>query len=159
MVNNEHMQPSLPQVMSAVGLLYRRAVRALDDVTGEIGVGTRTVLEVLAQTDPQPVPAIAKTLELSRQFVQRSVDEGMAAGLLELSENPAHRRSRIVSITPTGRALLESIAQREEKLFAPVADQLSDDDVATCLRVLRTVYESTDWTAKREGSRNSANRR
>ena len=148
MVKSERIDPSLSQVMRIVGVLYRRALRALDDAHGDVSVGTRTVLELLAQTAPQPVPAMARTLELSRQFVQRSVDEGVGAELLELSENPAHRRSKIVSLTPAGRTLIDSITAREEQLLAPAAKALSEEEIGTCLRVLRTVYEHTPGAAE-----------
>ena len=48
------------------------------------------------------VPRIAERLGLTRQSVQRVVDELVVDRLLVLTDNPNHRRSRLVKITSTG---------------------------------------------------------
>src|SRR5690606_17026905 len=122
----------LSEVMKLVGLLYRRATRSLERDRAHLTVGTRAVLECLTQTAPQPVPRNAETLQLSRQFVQRSVDAGVEVGVLELADNPTHRRSKLVHATNAGRELMTRTIEREQQLLLRGAQQLTTDETATC---------------------------
>jgi DNA-binding MarR family transcriptional regulator len=49
---------------------------------------------------------------LRRQSVQRLVDAMVVDGLLTLSENPNHKRARLVDMTEQGRARYASIMAR-----------------------------------------------
>jgi len=143
---NQQLESDLSEVMQLVGLLYRRAVRSLEKDETQLSVGTRAVLELLTQSDPQPVPRITEALLWSRQFVQRSVDAGVAAGVLELEDNPRHQRSKLVRPTAAGRDWMAHTIQREQRLMAAGAQHLTADETATCLHVLRTIYDHTPWT-------------
>lgn len=145
MTDNDQKALDLSEVIKVVGLLYRRATRSLERDGTQLTVGTRAVLEFLTQTAPQPVPRIAETLQLSRQFVQRSVDAGTEAGVLELVDNPTHQRSKLVHATSAGRELMARTIEREQQLLLAGARSLTADETATCLRVLRTVYTQTTW--------------
>ncbi|GAA1947109.1 MarR family transcriptional regulator [Brevibacterium antiquum] len=137
---------NLSDVMRAVGLLYRRATRTFEQDRIGLPVGVRAVLELLSLTTAQPVPRIAETLLLSRQFVQRSVDHGIELGIFELQNNPAHRRSRLVSVTAEGRSTIERVLQREQELLVVAREQLTEDEISTCLHVLHTIREQADWS-------------
>ena len=52
------------------------------------------------------VSDLARQLSQARQSVQRVVDELATAGLIELRENPAHARARLVALTEAGRGVL-----------------------------------------------------
>ena len=135
----------LPEVLQTVGLLYRKATRTIEHDQSNLPVGTRAVLELLTLTPPQPVPRIAESLLLSRQFVQRSVDHGVDAGILELVPNPAHQRSNLVQPTKEGRQTMARLAEHERQLLATAERDLTEEQIATCLHVLRTVYTNTAW--------------
>lgn len=62
------------------------------------------VLSVVSD-GPHSVPGIAERLGLTRQSVQRVVNELAATGLVTLEDNPQHRRSRLVAITSEGRTI------------------------------------------------------
>lgn len=150
-MHDSRRDANLSDVMRAVGILYRRATRTFDQDQSSLPVGTRSVLELLALTAPQTVPRIAKTLLLSRQFVQRSVDYGVDQGFLEFQENQAHRRSRLVSVTVEGRTTIEGVLRREQEHFADARDQLTEDEISTCLHVLNIIRDQTDWRPATEG--------
>jgi DNA-binding MarR family transcriptional regulator len=59
------------------------------------------VLSVVSE-EPFTVPQIAERLGLTRQSVQRVVDDLAAEGLVELVPNERHRRSPLVAITEVG---------------------------------------------------------
>jgi DNA-binding MarR family transcriptional regulator len=71
------------------------------------------VLETIQDT-PATVAQIARSLHLARQSVQRLADLLVRDGLAAYEDNPAHRRAKLVRLTPQGRSALRTIqiAQR-----------------------------------------------
>jgi DNA-binding MarR family transcriptional regulator len=68
----------------------------------------------MVQDQPATVAQIAKRLGLTRQSVQRIADLLEQDRLTEYLDNPAHRTSQLVRLTPRGRQTLHAIqgAQR-----------------------------------------------
>jgi DNA-binding MarR family transcriptional regulator len=66
------------------------------------------VLETI-QDRPATVAQIARTLHLARQGVQRLADLLVRDGLAAYENNPAHRRAKLLRITPQGRTALRTI--------------------------------------------------
>ena len=58
------------------------------------------VLEAI-QDEPATVAQIARTLLLARQGVQRLADVLVRDGLAAYEDNPAHRRAKLLRITPS----------------------------------------------------------
>lgn len=68
------------------------------------------------------VARLADNMGLARQSVQRIVDELAQAGLVDFADNPAHKRAKLVVMTPRGQRLFE----RATALWLPVADAMAD---------------------------------
>lgn len=133
--------------------LSRRLSRALATPGGSrMPQGRRNVLERLHHAGPQSVPQIARAQGLGRQFVQRLVNAALRDGLVELRENPAHRRSQLVALTPSGRALVAGHLDREQRALRAVAAELDAADLEACLRVLGHLAERFP-ASRREGDR------
>jgi DNA-binding MarR family transcriptional regulator len=66
------------------------------------------VLETI-QDAPATVAQIGRTLHLARQGVQRLADVLVRDGLAVYQDNPAHRRAKLVRLTPEGRTALRTI--------------------------------------------------
>jgi DNA-binding MarR family transcriptional regulator len=82
-------------------------IRALGQKTGLItswGGGAFGFMLSLALLGPLTVPQIAEMRPTSRQRMQRLADELAAEGLVEFIDNPKHRRSKLVQLTPKGEA-------------------------------------------------------
>src|ERR1700681_3296602 len=60
--------------------------------------GQRGVLIDLARMGAQTVAGMARGRGVSRQHIQALVDGFLARGLVELAENPAHRRTKLVRL-------------------------------------------------------------
>src|SRR5215467_8953227 len=71
---------------------------------GELTAGRRGILRGLDRLGPQTVPQMARARPVSRQYVQLLVNDLEAEGLVELLENAAHKRSRLVRLTARGKA-------------------------------------------------------
>jgi DNA-binding MarR family transcriptional regulator len=67
-----------------------------------------------------PVARLADNMGLSRQSVQRIVDELADAGLVGFAINPAHKRAKLVVMTARG----ERVFRRASELWLPVADAM-----------------------------------
>jgi DNA-binding MarR family transcriptional regulator len=136
-----HTSPDeLAKVFDLLGPLYRQTVRHLEQAS-TLRVGVRAVLDLLQVRESLTVPRIADVLGLSRQFVQRCVNEAEHAGWVELRTNPAHQRSALVVITKGGRDLVTGIRAGETESLTPIAATMSRDDVAACLRVLTQLLD------------------
>ena len=134
----------LAEVYLLVGPLYRRVLREVEDASAQnrVSAGVRAVLDQLRRNGPMTVPDIGRSQSLSRQFVQRMVDEGLAAGLVERVENPRHRRSKLIVLTPEGGAVIDGVVAREHERLRAVATQIDPDDVDATLRVLAAMVDS-----------------
>ncbi|MDI3403731.1 MarR family winged helix-turn-helix transcriptional regulator [Streptomyces cavernicola] len=136
----------LAEVYALVGPLYRRAQRNVElslPVAG-LTVGVRAVLDLLRVNGPMTVPQMGRAQALSRQFVQRMVNDGAALGLVETAPNPAHRRSSLVRLTDEGRAAITAVVAREHALLSQVDGDLTEAEVTACLRVLSRMLALID---------------
>jgi DNA-binding MarR family transcriptional regulator len=91
---------------------------------------------------PLTVPAIARSMGLSRQAVQKQVDRMLEQGLVELEANSAHRRSSLVALTSLGRRRYRAAIRR----WMPAAGSLGKPHalaaIAQTQRVLDTITEA-----------------
>jgi DNA-binding MarR family transcriptional regulator len=134
----DQLSHRLAEVYVALGPVYRRVARIVeqDEQVSGLSVGVRNVLDQLRRDEERTVPQLAHAQELSRQYTQRMVDQAAADGLVELTRNPAHRRSRLVRLTPAGRAAITAVLERELSLLERVGGDLTAEELAGTLRVL-----------------------
>lgn len=69
------------------------------------------------------VARLADNMGLARQSVQRIVDELADAGLVGFAPNPAHKRAKLVVMTPRG----QRVFARATELWQPIADALAGE--------------------------------
>lgn len=94
--------------------------KVMDGVHEAAGMATselRVAYTILVSGDVT-VPEVAEKLNVSRQFVQKVCDNLVWEGLLQYEENPRHKRSKLVGVTPFGRKKLEEVRSREAALIA-----------------------------------------
>ncbi|MFF3214299.1 MarR family winged helix-turn-helix transcriptional regulator [Streptomyces sp. NPDC002886] len=134
------------EVFGLVGPLYRRVQRKIEqDAPGQdLSVGVRAVLDLLREHGPMTVPQMSQAQSLSRQFVQRMVNDAAAHGFTEAVPNPAHQRSSLIRLTDAGLAAITAAAAREHALLRRTGGGLTDGEVAACVRVLSRMLELFD---------------
>ncbi|WP_433725081.1 MarR family winged helix-turn-helix transcriptional regulator [Actinoplanes sp. CA-051413] len=101
-----------------------------------LSVGTRAVLEVLAEHGPATVPAIGDRLDLARQGVQRHVNDLLKLGYVESRPNPAHRRSVLIVLTGSGTEVIGRIRDDELRQLATLAPDCTEQEIVTAAKVL-----------------------
>jgi DNA-binding MarR family transcriptional regulator len=119
-------------------------VRALGQKAGLItvwGGGAFGMLRSLALLGPLTVPQIAQMRPTSRQRMQRLADELEGEGLVAFVENPRHRRSRLVSLTPRGEHRYRALNARLMALAVPIAATLGEAEVSAASAVLRRLSD------------------
>ncbi|WP_406007819.1 MarR family winged helix-turn-helix transcriptional regulator [Streptomyces sp. NBC_00637] len=136
----------LTEVFDLVGPLYRRALRKVEqgEVVEGASVGVRSVLDLLRRKGDLTVPQLSRIQALSRQFVQRMVNDAAAHGWVETLPNPAHQRSSLIRLTEEGRSLITTVLGREHMLNRQVGGDLTDVEVRACVRVLTEMLRTFD---------------
>ena len=94
--------------------------------------------QVLAMVEESPatVAQIARTLGLARQSVQRVADVLERAGLIAYMDNPRHRRARLVSLTPKGRAAIASIQAAQRPWANALGRAVGESELRRASKVL-----------------------
>ncbi|MFE6617635.1 MarR family winged helix-turn-helix transcriptional regulator [Streptomyces sp. NPDC008086] len=134
------------EVFDLIGALYRRGLRKLEqgqEIEG-VSVGVRSVLTLLHRYGPMTVPQMARVMTLTRQFVQRMVNDATARGWAEATPNPAHQRSSLIRITADGEAVITAILAREHALNRQVGGDLTEAELRACVRVLKQMMKTFD---------------
>jgi DNA-binding MarR family transcriptional regulator len=106
-----------------------------------VPAGVAAVLQLLLHEGPQTVPRIGRARSTSRQNTQVLVNRMVAEKWVELTENPAHKRSALVRLTEKGRQLAESAVEREVGLHRLVIPQVTADDLEKTTALLARLRE------------------
>ncbi|MFJ2579554.1 MarR family winged helix-turn-helix transcriptional regulator [Kitasatospora aureofaciens] len=140
---SEELTDRLTEVFDLVGPLYRRTHRKVEqDMSAEgLSAGVRAVLNLLREHGPMTVPQMSRAQALSRQFVQRMVNDAAARGLVESAPNPAHQRSSLIRLTEHGQTVITAVINRERIVLRQAGGDLTETEIDACLRVLSRLLE------------------
>lgn len=99
-----------------------------------------------------PVAHIARNMGLSRQAVQRLVNEMAALSLVRFASNPHHQRAKLVLMTDKGRAIFSAAMDLQGPWARNLSAGLTPVEVETAFHVLRTLrnrlQSQNDLTSK-----------
>jgi DNA-binding MarR family transcriptional regulator len=136
----------ITEVYDLIGPLYRRAFRKIElgeQIEGA-SVGVRSVLDLLLRFGPMTVPQMGRIMALSRQFVQRTVNDAVARDWAEVIPNPAHQRSSLIRLTDAGRTVITAILAREHAVNRQIGGGLTGAEITACVRVLKQLLRTFD---------------
>ena len=126
-------------------------IRAVGQKTGLItswGGGAFGFMRSLALLGPLTVPQIAEMRPTSRQRMQRLANELAAEGLVELIDNPKHRRSKLVRLTPEGGARYREMSVRFLSIASTMGAALGEAEIRNSIEIVR--HLSDDAKARSE---------
>jgi DNA-binding MarR family transcriptional regulator len=118
-----------------------------DRLVADIGLTSARwqVLGAIALADrPLPVAHLARNMGLTRQGVQRVVNELAADGLVAFAPNPHHLRAKLVVLTERGSDAYRAASARQAPWVDGLAAGLPERDVATATRVIRVLLDRLD---------------
>lgn len=132
---------ALRHVLELLPSAYHRVGSAGDILHASMGmgVGKRGLLLSLQHAGPHSVSQLASMRPVSRQFVQRLVDEMVAGGWVEANPNPRHSRSPLISLTETGRGAIAAMQEAEEPYLLALSEGMDPDELAIAARVLAAI--------------------
>lgn len=116
-----------------------RAVGAEEGAVSAGGGGSWGLMRSLAEGGEQTVPEIARARPVSRQHIQKLADELAAEGLVEFVGNPAHKRSKLLRLTPAGRARYKATSARIQEIADALGRGLDAREVAAAADLLATL--------------------
>src|SRR5215207_3151919 len=134
---------AIAELMLEVAQCFFR-IRAVGQKTGLItswGGGAFGFMRSLALLGPLTVPQIAQMRPTSRQRMQRLGDELASEGWVKFVENPKHRRSKLVQLTPKGDTHYRELNSRFLELASTVAVTLSEADIRKANEIVRTLSD------------------
>ncbi len=175
---NDRRRRALTGLVIEVFRLNGDLLAAGDALVGDLGLTSARwqVLGAMALSPvPLPVAHIARNMGLTRQAVQRSVDEMREDGFIGLEPNPHHRRAMLVTMTQRGQEAYRAASERQGRWAEGLATDVSPlaiEAAADLLRemqrrlagsaattvVLTTTEETEDAEVRRDGSRRHAAR-
>ena len=109
---------------------------------GEGTSGRRAILRDLSREGPKTVPQMARARPVSRQSMQATVNGLAGDGLVESIYNPAHKRSKLVRLTPQGENLLREMDLREAEALAGLSIKVPKEDLQKAAETLAAVRET-----------------
>jgi DNA-binding MarR family transcriptional regulator len=124
----------------ATFFLLRAVGKQIGAVTAADG-GYWGMLRSLKVEGPQTVPQIARSRPASRQHIQKLANEMVAEGVIEFIDNPAHRRSKLLRLTPKGNAIFQEISARIAQVAEGLGEGMDAEELAISVRVLRQLGE------------------
>ena len=149
-----------------------------DALVGDLGLTSarwQALGAIALSPVPLPVAHIARNMGLTRQAVQRVVDEMRADGFLRLEPNPHHRRASLVTMTDPGMSTYRAASERQERWAEALVADLPPEAVEAAGALLRelqrrlvacsapsgsdtTVEETSDAEVHRNGRHGRAGR-
>jgi DNA-binding MarR family transcriptional regulator len=99
------------------------------------------VLETI-QDRPATVAQIARTLLLARQGVQRLADVLVRDALAAYEDNPAHRRAKLLRITPAGRTALRAIQTAQAAWADALGAKIGEEELRKASILLDRVLQA-----------------
>jgi len=121
-----------------------RLLAAGDHLVADLGLTSarwQVIGAIAIAGQPQTVPAVARTMGLTRQAVQRLINELMADGLVEARPNPNHRRARLFSLTGAGAAAFAGATRRQAPWAEALAAGYSIAEIKAAEAVLRALRD------------------
>jgi DNA-binding MarR family transcriptional regulator len=142
---------AIAQLMLDVAQCFFK-IRALGQKTGFItgwGGGAFGFMRSLALLGPLTVPQIALMRPTSRQRMQRLANELETEGFVEFIDNPKHRRSKLVRLTPKGDARYREHSARLLSIASTMGATLSEEDIRKATEIVRHLSDDVKARSQR----------
>jgi len=145
--NQAHLRRAWTGLVIEVFRMNGDLLAAGDALVGDLGLTSARwqVLGAIAlSAAPLPVAHIARNMGLTRQAVQRLVDDMRTEGFVRLAPNPHHRRAMLVVATERGEAAYRTAIERQERWADDLTAGLSPEGFEAASALLREMQRRLD---------------
>jgi len=127
--------------------LNGRLLASGDVLVADLGL-TSARWQVLGAIALSPVPLsvaqIARNMGLTRQAVQRLVNEMQADDLVRFAPNPHHQRAKLVVLSAAGKSAFAAAMKRQTVWATGLGTGLTARKIATAVATLRSIRQRLD---------------
>lgn len=124
--------------------LNGQLLEAGDRLSGPLGL-TSARWQVLGaiETEGRPITAaqIGRRMGLSRQAVQRIVNDLDSLGFVSLEDNPDHKRARLVALTPTCVEKMSKLDEIQKRWAKELTRDLSETTLKQAVNLVSEIRE------------------
>lgn len=120
-----------------------------DKMTREFGLTSSRwkILGAIALSQqPLTVPQIGRSMGQSRQAVQKLVDLMIKDDMLQLVDNPNHKRAKYVALTEKAKGVYQQLEQTQTPWAQQSTDEISLQELETTLDVLNKIAKRFSQT-------------
>ncbi|MGW4872591.1 MarR family winged helix-turn-helix transcriptional regulator [Streptomyces chartreusis] len=131
----------IADVLEAAGALRRLG----DETAGAEGL-TQARWQVLSVVSDEPltIPQAARRLGVSRQNIQRVANDLVSLGLAAYRDNPDHRGSPLLTMTPPGEETLARLTDRATEMHLTLFAAIPDEEIRATRASLRRLLTELD---------------
>jgi MarR family 2-MHQ and catechol resistance regulon transcriptional repressor len=122
-------------LMKAHRALSRHAMRSIEP--SGLGISDFAVLEVIMNKGPQRVNDIGRRVDLTSGSITTAIDRLEARGLVARGLDDEDRRSRIVRLTPAGRACIGEVFAQHAAALEAASSGLSKSERKSLIELLK----------------------
>lgn len=133
-------------MMKAFRALERHAADSLE--SADIGLSDFATLELLLHKGPQPVNEIGRRISLTSGSITTAVDRLEKRGLVARASDPDDRRTRVVHLTPRGKALITEVFRGHKAAMDLAAEGLTKAERAALIGLLKKLGMSAEQRKK-----------
>jgi MarR family 2-MHQ and catechol resistance regulon transcriptional repressor len=129
-------------LMKAHRALARHAARSIEP--SGLGQSDFAVLEVLLNKGPQKVNDIGRRVDLTSGAITTAIDRLERRGLVVRELDDADRRSRVVRLTPSGRAHIGGIFEQHAAALEVASSGLTKTERKSLIELLKKLGIAAD---------------
>ena len=151
------LQGAITDLVLETFRLNGRLLAAGDALVADLGLTSARwqVLGAMALSAvPLSVAQIARNMGLTRQAVQRLVNEMQGDGLLRFAPNPHHQRAKLVLLSARGKTAFAAAMKRQDAWANGLGRGLSAKRIEAAAATLRSIRKRLDGRTE-NGNRNT----
>jgi len=130
-------------LLSASRALVGLAARSLAELDADVTLPQYRTLVVLAARGPQRAAEVAVELGVNPSTGTRMCDRLVRKGLVRRTRTPSDRRAVKLTLTPAGRALVDTVTRRRREELSRVVAAIPVSGHAALVRALRAFTDAT----------------
>jgi DNA-binding MarR family transcriptional regulator len=124
--------------------LHEVLAKLVDTVHLQAGLSTSKlkIIDTLLQFGSATVPDIAARLEVSRQFVQTVCNDLLDREYVLFSDNPRHKRSKLMTLTDAGRSAYAKARDNEYRLIERLLPGIDSEGAGRACEILKQIRKT-----------------